>query len=512
MYTNRDITTPLIKKSAVSFFPGSQAGLSAIVMLGDSNGEGAGTSSGTYENGFLGKVARAIHNAYDMGMNTDRGHMYESVLQLSKAGIQGINASGSSLISGGVCDSRLSVPNGKQITITNREISSVDIFYDASLSSGTLEFRINGVLYKTHAISGTGTKDTATSGHSYIYNSPSFYTKDTDVITIKSVGGTVVVTEIMATKSASNRPYIYSLTRQGWGFNEFSNSARVTEMAEHVNRFAGAGNKLVLICLGTNNQNLVVGRQLNPTDYITALDNLITAYRTALSAPGGYVKFAVWVPHETLDPRMAGYTYENYIDAICTYCDASIDTQCIRMDMSALARGATYLADNRHFNDIGHALAANVVCDSLGVNPNFLMPLRVRSKFTPTIHTPLVLGLSVAGSNTYAKQDGRWHAEGTVCDFVCEVALSTKDPAMSGHLRISAVSLQNQVGDQPINISYYSGVKLPSGYTKLGAVLISGSPYVKLVASGSELPVYEIGLSDITAGFSIGLSGSYFAQ
>lgn len=518
MRNKRDKTVQIVRKSAVSFAPGTQTQYSAIVLLGDSNSEGAGTSSGGYEEGFAGKFVRAIHNAYDRGINTDRGFQFESILNLSKAGVRGLSSDGT-LINGGMCDSRLSLGPGKKITITGREISSADVFYEAGLSTGQLQFSINGAApYKTETITGTGTKDTALGNPggmpSFIFGSSqsSFYIKATDVLTITSVGGTVVITEVLAIRTSSNAPLIYSMVRQGWGFQDFYNPSFVSEMASHVLRFANNGNKLVLVCLGTNNQNGVVGRQLSPTDYITALDLLISRYRTALNAPGGFTRFAVWVPHKTLDARPLG-TYEQYIDAVTKYCENSIDTQCIRIDLSAVGYNSAYLADNRHFNDIGHSVVAHEMCSAINIPGNFLFPARVRSQFTGILNSPTLFGVTTAGTNTYTTQSCLYLAEGSTLKFKLTLALATKDAAMAGSLRIATFMPQAQGGgNEAISVGSYNGITLPAGRTQIVAEMLSGFGQIRLLAVGSGVAPVELLPADITASFSITLSGVTLAQ
>lgn len=493
------------KKSAASFF-GTNKTYSAIILLGDSNSEGVGTALNSYSDGFAGQFMRATANSFDAGAGSDRGFRYESVLKMQKALENGITSSGS-IISGGLCDSRLSLADTQSITITGREIASADVFYEASLSSGSLEFRINGSLYKTVSITGTGTKDTFPS---YFYGN-SWVCKETDVITITSVGGTVVITEILAIRYSASTPLLYSIVRQGWGLEDFAEPAHVAEAAAHVERFVSGKDKLVIVCLGTNNQNGVVGRELSPTDYVLALNDLIYKYAVALQAGGGVVSFAVWVPPKTLDARPLG-TYQQYIDAIVEYCSTRPLIQCIRMDKSALGyEVADYFADARHFNDLGHKLAARILCDNFGVPQDFLSLPKFRTLQVPSTFSPVVLGTSVAGSNTYSVRDFRYKSQNEICTFVCNVTLSAKDAAMSGDIRIT-LPLISQAGNQPVSVSSYTGVNLTAGYTQLGAVILGASNAIVLIQMGSGVSPVLINASNITSSFSVSISGTYFSE
>lgn len=494
-------------KTPASFF-GRKTSYSAIVLLGDSNGEGVGAAN--YAEGYAGLFFRAVQNAIDTGLNTDRGFRYESILRMSVSGVYGFTSTGT-LIGGGVCDSRISLANGQSLFVTGREVSTVDCFYEASLSAGALHFFLNGSTtpFKIVTITGTGTKDTFPS---YPVAS-GYYIKESDTVEIRSVGGTVVVTELFAVRASMNGPLCYSIVRQGWGINEFNDPARVSEAAAHINRFSTSGDKLVIICLGTNNQSGVVGLQLSPTDYITALNNLITSYTSALTVGGSITKFAVWVPHQTQDPRPLG-TYQQYIDAIVAYCNSSVDVQCIRLDQSAVGYNFAYLADNRHFNKFGHAVVARYLCDQFGIPQKFDIPSNIDIKFAPAVNTPSVVGSTTPGTQTYSLQYGVFKSRNGECMVNSIVTLSSKGGTAAGSVRITNSALPNAGLSQPqvLQISGYSGVTLPAGYTQVGAEIINATNTIALYKSGTAVAKADLNMTEISGTFSINISGFYLTQ
>jgi len=475
--------------------------------LGDSNGEGVGAAN--YGEGYAGLFFRAVANAVDTGNNTDRGFRYESILRMSVSGVYGFSSTGT-LIGGGVCDSRINLASGQSLFVTGREVATVDCFYEAGLSTGTLEFRLNGAAtpFKTVTITGTGTKNTFPS----YPVATGYYIKETDTVEIRSVGGNVVVTELFAVRASSNGPVCYSIVRQGWGINEFNDPARVTEAASHINQFATSGDKLVIICLGTNNQSSVVGLQLSPADYITALDNLIDSYRTALTVSGSITKFAVWVPHKTLDARPLG-TYQDYINAIVDYCDNSVDTQCIRLDKSAVGYNSAYLADNRHFNKFGHAVVARFMCDRFGIPQRFDIPSNVDFKTAPIVNVPSVIGATTPGTQTHSLQYGVFKAKNGECIMTTIVTLSASSGA-AGAVRITNTTLPTAGLGRPqsLQVSGYSGVTLPAGYSQIGAEVTNGTNTIALYKSGSGVVRAELNAAEISGSFSINISGVYLTQ
>lgn len=511
----RDKSSTFIKKSPSTYCGRRGTSYSAIVVIGDSNAEGAGSTGDAYINGYCGQFFRAVANSFDTGVGTDRGFRYESVLNLSKAGIYGVSANGT-LINGGVCDSRLSLADGQEITITNREINTADVSFVKALSAGSLEFRLNGNLYKTYSIAtGVGTYPTTASPTASNIIGNDFLTKPSDVVTIRCVGGPIVITEIMAVRKSTNTPLLYAFPRQGWGFTQFADSARVTEGATYINRFAGTGKKLVYIMLGTNDQSAVVGTAKSPTDYINALNTLLNAWRAALDTGPIATRFIVVCPHKTKDPRPLG-TWEDYINALQTYCDSTVDVQLFRLDTTPAGYDDNYLTDERHFNDFGHALYARALCFASDVPPRFDLPASVTELYAGVSYTPVVFGTTVAGTNGYAvgsTNQSFYLREGSKCNFSATITLTSKDAAMSGNLRLRCTPISGQGGNKVLTVTRFSGVTFIGGaYTQLGAVVENGTNSIALIKSGSGLTPAELTIAEISGTFSITLGGDYLAQ
>lgn len=339
-----------------------------VTLLGDSNAEGVGT--GGYSTGYMGLFARAIFNATDFGYGASRGFGYETLTRMNVAlGQYGMTSTGSVITGEGASDARLQLEAGESISITGREIASVDVFYDADASTGSIEFLLDGVLYNTKPVSGAGIQNTFPT---YALGSNKLI-RPTETVTIRASGGTLVVTGVMGVRNASSSgTLVYSHVRQGWGFDDFAAADRVAEVATYANAFYGSGvPRLNIICLGTNNMIDAVGKQKTPADYITALDALIAAYAAVISTS----YFAVWVPPRPLETLPLG-EYEEYVAAIVEYC-AENSIHCIRADQTEVSKfGTGYYSDTRHFNGQGHDLVARALCDSFGIPPKFYIPTK----------------------------------------------------------------------------------------------------------------------------------------
>lgn len=327
-----------------------------VILLGDSIGLSQGATN--YKFGYLYRFMRSLLNrAAGVGAK-DQGFGYESYLNMSLgAALDGITHTGTIVTGAGAADSRLRLLAGQSITITGRQALTYDIFYDPALSSGNIEFYLNGVLYDTKTVSAAiSTFSTSPFG------SGSSIHPD-DVVQIKAATGTVIVTGITTLREASSAPYVTAVCRSGWGFDEFSVQARVDEVAAQVRFFKSGGPFTVFVMLGTNNIFHPVLRK-TPTDYITALNTLIGKYVAALN---GLVNIVLQVPlpaNESTYPILPGYSYADYVKAIVEYGSAN-GYPVIRFDR--IGASNAYYADGIHPNNAGHAAMAAKMCDQVGV-------------------------------------------------------------------------------------------------------------------------------------------------
>lgn len=374
--------------------------VSTVVMaLADSNGEGVG--AGAYNLGYLGKAIRGIMNVQDKGEACDRGFRYETVLNLSLAGLDGISGTGT-LANGpnGMLSVRISLAAGQYIEVTNREISSCDVFYDSAASTGSLLFSLNGgATYRTTAISTGSTIKTTYNTPStpgYIFNGDLYrYTRPTDVVRITASGGTVVVTGYLFIRTSSSGSLVFSSPKQGYGFDDFANASVVAERCQHWDSiYNNTTPRLLLVLLGTNNMIDDVSKQKTPANYITALDTMIEAYKTTSTSLNK--SYAVWVPPRPNKTLLLG-RYEEYVKAIVDYCKLK-GIHCIRCDLSGLGNIVpSYFADFIHYGAEGQDVLGRFVCESLRYPAKFGIPVPL-----PGIKNTI----SFAGTTPWASSGG----------------------------------------------------------------------------------------------------------
>lgn len=324
---------------------GDKQGVFAIV--GDSFTIGAGSTS--MGNRFSTIVSNSV-------LNSSNGYGYGSIINMAYAGL----TTTGTYIGGGVVNSRLSLADGQSITITNKVARYYDVVYDASLSTGSLEFRLNGVLLFTKTITGTGLKTTyptIMAGE----NSPVLLS---DTVTITSVGGTVVVTSLDVLKQAINVPRAYVIGKSGTGYQDYVTSDNLDEIAYYLNSRVGV--KSVLLALGTNNI-YSVSKHLTPTQ---TTDN-ITLFINGIISRCGASNFIITIPsksNESVFPiQEAGYSYEDYVNHIFNYCKVN-GHSVVRYDQTQMGTGnGSYLSDGLHPNDLGHKILANKINETLGI-------------------------------------------------------------------------------------------------------------------------------------------------
>lgn len=429
-----DTITALEDKIAESEF--NDVGLSSVVfgsaasgvvlMIGDSNAEGAGSTGNSFRNGYMGLLNRAIFNADDYGNNRLHGFDFEVLTRLNQgAFLDGCSTNGS-FVAAGISDSRVSLAPGQTITFTGRQAANTDVFYVPTLSSGSLIIKRNGITIKTHAVVTTGVIGTTYPTYPY---GPERELAQTDVVTIEASGGTVVVSGIAGWRLSTHGTLVYNAARQGWGFDEFASPARVAEGAAYLNSFYGAETpRSVYIFLGTN--NMIAISPKTPADYITALDALVDAYRAAITST--IKNFVVWVPPKPFDSLPLG-TYTEYAEAIATYCAAN-DIECVRMDQSIMGEpDSRLMADTRHYNDQGHALIARIAANHMGIP----------ARFAPAVRIPTATGRAGV---TYLTPVSPWTGSITAritADGVCLLSgIPQQNAATTGHIATLPVGLR----------------------------------------------------------------------
>tara|TARA_R110000822_G_scaffold5332_3_gene22795 strand:+ start:1104 stop:3068 length:1965 start_codon:yes stop_codon:yes gene_type:complete len=337
--------------------------IGATILVGDSIT--AGTGSTTYKQSYAFQVMRSIWNSLDNGDNTDRGFRYETILNLvqefARGDIGGAASIGGNYVNGiGATNDALKIPVGTTLTITNREISSCDFFYDATATTATsVNFDLNGTVYINKALAGTGIQSTFATN---IIDGIQLI-NDTDTIGITAVGGDVYITGLMTFRKSSLSPTVFISAQPAWGYTDFLTKAPI--LSQHVQTLATGKVKLIILNLGTN--NIFAGIVKTPDDYLVAVQDLITAYELGM----GNCKFIISVPAEGggAFPTVLA-SYNEYINKIVGFCDTN-GHQVLRLDKTVISKFPdNYTIDGIHPNDEGHAIEAKLICDAINVPYN----------------------------------------------------------------------------------------------------------------------------------------------
>lgn len=337
--------------------------IGATILVGDSIT--AGTGATAYKQSYAFQVMRSIWNSIDNGENTDRGFRYETILNMAqefaRGDIGGAASVGANYVNGiGATNDALKIPSGDTLTITRREISSCDFFYDAdATTAASVDFDLNGTVYINKALAGTGIQSTFATN---IIDGTQLI-NDTDTIGITAVGGDVYVTGLMTFRKSSLSPVVFVSAQPAWGYTDFLAKAPI--LAEHVQTLAAGKVKLIILNLGTN--NIFAGIPKTPDDYLVAVQDLITAYESDM----GNCKFIISVPAKGGGAFPASLaSYNEYVNKIVGFCDAN-EHQVLRLDKTAVSKFPdNYTIDDIHPNDEGHAIEAKVICDALNVQYN----------------------------------------------------------------------------------------------------------------------------------------------
>lgn len=125
--------------------------------------------------------------------------------------------------------------------------------------------------------------------------------------------------------------------------------------------------------------------------------------------------------------------------------------------------------------------------------------------------TPAVEGQSVAGTNTYAIQVGRFQRVGNRVHIQISLLMTAKDAAMAGNIKITglpyaaATGVANNLAGMPVSDWYLS---LDAGYTQVGARIDAGQ-FLWLMQLGSNKSPALLTKLNIYATTELYISGSY---
>lgn len=330
------------------------SGNRAFIVIGDSITRGNGSSE--IKTSYIYQLMRSIWNSFDGGFNQDRGFQYEMNLNgLQLASQPGVSTNGT-FVDGGPASKVVSLSDGQKIDVTGIEVATFDIIYDASLSTGNIELQLNGVTFRTITVAGTGYKTTfqtnVLSGR---------YTKETDILTVKSSGGTVLVNGLLHFRLSTNSPICFVSAESGWTLQHHIDNAN--SLAEIVDVIASSRAKTIMINVGTN--DIFSSLAKTPADYVSNLDELINTYKAKF---GQNTTFLVSIPpksDESIWPAKKGNYYE-YVSEILLYCKMNHHAA-VRLDKCGLSYDTGLYKDGIHPNNNGHLVLAREYAQALRI-------------------------------------------------------------------------------------------------------------------------------------------------
>lgn len=338
----------------------------SVMILGDSISEGVGAS--TYTNGCAYLVARSIMNATNYGFGDDQGYGFQTTINIGNALSEpGVTTTGS-ISSTGVVGKRLQLTAGQVLTVTGRAVLYGDVFYDASVSSGSLVIALNGTTIATKALSGSGIQSTFATA----FNNETRNISPSDVITFTASGGTAIITGLLTLKNSAVSPLMYVAAESGTSYQDYTSSGALDELAAYLNFQRTSSMKLIMLCLGTNSIYNAT-KAMSPSAMITQMNTVISG----LASRCVNTFFAIAVPPQAIESTWpvitAGYTYFDYVNALINYANTN-GVAIIRHDVSNINGRASLFNDGVHPNDMGHRILAKNICDTLGIKLNARLP------------------------------------------------------------------------------------------------------------------------------------------
>lgn len=129
-----------------------------------------------------------------------------------------------------------------------------------------------------------------------------------------------------------------------------------------------------------------------------------------------------------------------------------------------------------------------------------------------TVGAMLLAGSTTAGTQTYSQNTMTWRTMGDVCFFNADIALSAKDLATAGNIRLTGLPFPARLTSAQttsVTVSYMSNITLTAGYTQLAGIIQPGNNFVELVQGGSGQPAAFLPAAGIANTTQIMVSGVY---
>ncbi len=126
--------------------------------------------------------------------------------------------------------------------------------------------------------------------------------------------------------------------------------------------------------------------------------------------------------------------------------------------------------------------------------------------------TPVVAGASVAGSQTYSNQTGRYTRIGSLVFAQCRVSLSLFDGATSGNIQVRGLPYTCVAGsgnEVSGSVGFLNNLNLNAGYTQLLCSINDGNDYFDLWQAGDNVGASQINAGNFNSSTGVFLSIVY---
>ena len=124
---------------------------------------------------------------------------------------------------------------------------------------------------------------------------------------------------------------------------------------------------------------------------------------------------------------------------------------------------------------------------------------------------PTIAGGTTAGSNTYSVQTGFYTKIGDRVFFNIDVALSSKDAAMAGNLKINGLPYtpnSTSNNNSAVALGRFDGINLSTNYTTLNA-MVQSNGFLLVRECGDNVAALTVDVAAIAASTRLTLSGHY---
>lgn len=346
---NKSYNSSLVKQHISKAFQGQGNGM-YLTVIGNSISQGVGASS--IDKSYVSLLFDAIKKVTNNGKGA--GYELTGNFQAPPEGfVYGGTTSYGAL---GPCKKSLIMQPGATITFT-RNPYEIELYYHQTPTSGKIEFRKDGVLYRTLDCSGVDTLD--------VNSFSSMVTLDglSHVYTLTCINAQVELTgvECWANTVTANTIYYNRFAVSGTTSNYWNNTALLASIKEI--GALGGRKSVFILALGTNDCYQVGGAVSSATYKAN-----MTAIINSLISAGHYVVLTVppKANETTFPPQVEPYA--NYVQVIK---DLAEEFNLPYTDLSTIDfNGNGWLADGVHPNDDGHYAIAKYHMDTLGIPQN----------------------------------------------------------------------------------------------------------------------------------------------